>query len=148
MKYRRLRWIVALVIVLVVVLYPFESIVVPEWKIKIVNERGEPIKGKFARESWAHYSLELNPSERGADRWSDDKGFVIFPKGTIRASLVRRAIFPILTSIYSLAHGSTGIRADVTVWYGTDNMPKSLNYEPGKPLPDQIVVPVGKKGES
>jgi hypothetical protein len=144
MKYRRLRWIGLAMVLLLGVLYPFESTVVPEWTLRVVGQRGNPVRGEFVRESWAHYSLELNPTRYGADRWSDDNGYVSFPKGTIRASLARRAIFPVLTSIYSLAHGSRGIRAEVTVWHGADNMPKSLTYEPGNHLPDQIVVPSGK----
>jgi hypothetical protein len=144
MKYKGLRSVGLAMLLALVLLYPFESTVVPEWTVRVVDQRGNPVRGKFVRESWAHYSLELDPTRYGTDRWSDDNGYVSFPKGTIRASLARRAIFPVLTSVYSLAHGSRGIRVDVTVWYGAENMPKSLTYEPGNLLPDQIVVPSDK----
>lgn len=140
MKRRRVVWL-TLGLAALVLLYPFETTVVPEWRIRVVDEHGVPIKGKFVRESWAHYSLELDPTVNGADRWTDDKGYVTFPKGTVRASLLRRAVFPILTTVYTLAHGSTGIRAGVTVWYGANATSESVNYEPNKPLPEQIVLP-------
>ncbi len=39
----------------------------------------------------------------------------------------------------TLAHGSTGISADVMVW-GNDHYPESVRYEPGKTLPEKIVL--------
>jgi hypothetical protein len=141
MKYKWPRRIGLAMMLLLVALYPFQSTVVPDWTLRVVDQRGNPVRGKFVRESWAHYSLELESTVHGTDGWTDDKGYVTFPKGHIRASFARRAIFSVLTDMYSLAHGSRGVRADVTVWHGAENMPQSLNYEPGKPLPDRIVLP-------
>ena len=38
---------------------PFPTTVVPEWKVRVVNEVGEPIKSLGVRQHWQNYSVEL-----------------------------------------------------------------------------------------
>lgn len=135
MKKRWLVWLAAVLLVVVVV-YPFETTVVPEWKIRVVDETGSPFVGARVVQQWDHFSLGTGGGE---ERWADDNGYVVFPERTVRTGLLHRALRISWAAVMTLAHGSTGIRA--TVWATT---PKSssefLEYKQGKPLPKEIVL--------
>jgi hypothetical protein len=74
------------------------------------------------------------------DSWTDAEGYVDFPERTIRACLLQRILFPAWAALMTLAHGSTGISADITVW-GADSYPNEAMYVPDQPLPEVIVLP-------
>ncbi len=61
-----------------VLIIPFPTEVVPEWRIRIVDEAGKPFAEKFVRQGWAHYSLEFCCGDT-EDRWTDGNGYVVFP---------------------------------------------------------------------
>jgi len=130
-----------LLIFVVVLIYPYKTVIAPVWKIRVVDKNGKPVKGEFVQEAWKHYSLDLDPSENSEGRWSDEDGYVIFPERTIRASLLRRALVPVLNGLRLQEHSSFGPRAYVTVW-GSDNAPKSVSYRQNEPLPKEITLPV------
>jgi hypothetical protein len=104
-----------------------------------VDEERTPHAGKFARQVWKHYSLELDAGSNEADEWTDEEGFIEFPERTIRAGLLCRAVATGWSAMMTLAHGSTGIHAHVLVW-GADTYAVEASYSPGKPLPEEIVV--------
>jgi hypothetical protein len=43
--------------------YPFETTVVPEWKIQVVDESGNPVKGVVVNQGWRHHSVEIRRQE-------------------------------------------------------------------------------------
>jgi hypothetical protein len=125
--------------VAIALLYPFKTTVVPRWRIRVVDKEGKPCVGQFVRQSWKHDSLELSAGDNIENSWTDDEGYVDFPERTIRAGLLQRILFPAWAALMTLAHGSTGISADVMVW-GADNYPIEAVYVPGQPLPEVIVL--------
>ena len=72
-------------------------------------------------------------------RLTNPDGYVEFPKRQIRASVIKRISLTSLSALLTLAHGGFGVRAYVhasgTQGYG------EVNYEPGKPVPAQLVLP-------
>lgn len=63
---KRKKWLVAgaLVAYLVALLVPFETTVVPEWKLRDGDQSGNSMQGYLVRESWCHYTLETDGSRR------------------------------------------------------------------------------------
>ncbi len=39
-------------------LYPFKTTVVPEWRVRIVDEAGNPLRTTRVRELWQRYTIE------------------------------------------------------------------------------------------
>ena len=125
-------------ICIVAMLIPFPTTVVPEWKIRVVDKSGKPIAGEHIREMWQHYSLESDGHEE--ELVTDGNGYVVFSQRRIWFPLLGRIVFTGLAALLTLAHGSMGVSAWVMVPnYSTNG--GTRNYEPGKPLPQEIVLP-------
>jgi hypothetical protein len=135
MRYLRIGLISGVIILLI---YPFQSTVVPVWHLKVVDLTGSACSVMQVNEGWGHYSLELRPTTGGEYLFTDQSGHVSFPERRTRASLLRRMVMPVITRIMVIAHGSTGIHA--YVFASGMKTGTSLNYEPGEPMPDKIVV--------
>jgi len=142
---RRKTFIVigAIALVLFGLLYPFETTVVPTWKLRVIDEQGIPYEGLRVDEDWKHYSLELEEGTNGEERWTDQNGVVQFPRRTIRIGIPGRLFRMTVTSLKRYLHGSTGIHAYIMAT-GPKGI-KSLNYEPNKPPPDTLVLPRQEK---
>jgi hypothetical protein len=119
-----------------VLLFPYQTTVVPEWKIRVVDENGQPFAGARVRQQWHHYSYDLND---GDDRTADGNGYVVFPERTFTAPLLYRALRSGLAYVLTLAHGSTGIRASVWALSQTRSS-DFIDYKPGMPLVQEIVL--------
>jgi hypothetical protein len=123
--------------ILVILFIPFPTIVVPEWKVKVVDQTGKPFVGETVREYRQHYSLESREHEE--ERITDENGYVDFPRRTIWAPLLWRIISTSLAAVLTLAHGSTGIDAWLmVVGYSTGG--GTRDYKPGQPLTSEIVL--------
>jgi len=72
------------------------------------------------------------------DRFTDMNGYVEFPERTVRASLLRRVVVPVIAHILVIAHGSVGADGSVSATGIKDVA--WLSYKPGKPLPDRMRV--------
>jgi hypothetical protein len=132
-------WLVLVILVLLVLAaaYPFETTAVPEWKIRVVDETGTAFGGARVVQQWDHYSLGIGGGE---EKWSNEDGYVVFPRRTVRGSLFYRMLRTSWAVLMRLAHGSTGIRA--TVWATTPRASSDfVEYEKGKPLPGVVVLP-------
>jgi hypothetical protein len=96
MFYKRLnrnyKYLIILGILLqVFTFYPFESVVVSEWQIKVVDEKGNPIPDKEVFQSWNHYFLESEYGHREIRR-TNSEGIVVFPQRNVRASIPLRTL--------------------------------------------------------
>jgi hypothetical protein len=118
--------------------YPFESTVVPAWRLRVVDEDGRACPGTQVNQGWKHYSIDLEAGDNGEYKFTDSNGYVEFSRRTIRASLIRRIVAPVIAHALVIAHGGTGISGYVF----TSGMKEGpwLNYKPGKALPDKILV--------
>jgi hypothetical protein len=128
-------------VVAVIAFYPLETTVVPEWRVRIVDEAGAPLGNTGIREVWKHYSIESESHEQ--DLLTDNDGYVAFPRRTVRAGLAVRLI---KSSINALnPHGSSGPGAYlITLAPGYDTWSNDF-YIPGRPLPSEMIVTKVKK---
>lgn len=123
------------VLLAALLLYPFETTVVPEWKVRVVDELGKPMIGMAVREGWEHSSIESHRHEQ--DLTTDTEGSVTLPRRTIRANLLWRIAGGAVVTV--VPHQPSGPRfffyplGPYTTLTGTD-------YLPNDPLPSTIVV--------
>jgi len=101
----------AVIGVLVVLAYPYETTVVPEQRALFVTNDMHPIKDALIRQSWQHYSLESEGHEE--DLPTDSHGRVTFPKRTIRVPLIWRALGPLADIAGQGVHASFGVHTDM-----------------------------------
>ena len=139
-RQRKVRVVLLVLFLAALLFYPFETTVVPAWPIRVTDEKGVPFAKYRVRQTWGHYSLCLGGCEQEEERLTDEDGRVEFPRRTIRMGLLGRAVRIILTSIVNFMHGGSGVHAYISTnsslgW-------KDLNYVPGQPLPDRLVLPL------
>jgi hypothetical protein len=119
-------------------LIPFTTTVVPVWKLRVINLEGNFCPRSQVNQGWGHYSLELEDIGGSDIRFTDDEGYVEFPERTIKANLIWRILAPTIAFIMQIAHGSFGIKGYVFSTGMIDG--PFINYKPGKPIPDKIIV--------
>ena len=89
---------------------PIPYLASPDWKVKVVDEKGEPLPGMLVRLSYENYSVENTSHEE--DRSTDQNGEAEFPARRSSASTLRRVYFSTLSAM-ALAHASFGPTATV-----------------------------------
>lgn len=118
-----------------------EYVIVPAWRVQIVDEAGHPLKGALVRQVWQDYDVEQRSHEQ--DARSDDDGYVIFPKRTIRTSPEERAKGRTNNFRRLGVHASFGVHAYVLAWgeiVGCQRLEGDADYEEGKPPPSQLIM--------
>lgn len=127
----------SLVAIAAVLAVPYESVIVPEWRIEVVSEDGAPAAFKEIRQEWA-------PSERATVssdlRLSDQNGFVTFPERVYFAPLAVK-IFVLLGDLLNamlMPHGA-GIGPHARVLPVSDNY-YFLTYTEGRPLETRLMI--------
>lgn len=130
--------IIALCIVIGVAIYPFESTVVPSWRVKVIDTNGVACENMPVTEMWGHYSLFFTGDHQSADDITNRDGFVEFPERRVRAIGIRRIVMPFVTQILTIAHGSTGVSGAVST-SGLKDV-AWLSYKGDLPLPDTARV--------
>lgn len=127
-----------LFLLLVLVFYPFQTIIVPDWHLKVLDQSGAPVREINVTEHWQHYLLE-NSGHEELRRTAED-GTVNFPRRTIRAGLLRR----LLATVGRIAReGTQGKRepyASVVVWGSRNHTPSVAVYDQEQAPLSEIVV--------
>jgi len=103
-----------LLVLLLVLIYPFQTTIVPHWRFLVVNDHGIPVRAMNVTEHWRHYMLESEGHEE-ISRTEDD-GQVNFPARTIRASLLRRMAARINKAAGSSGQARIDASASVVLW--------------------------------
>lgn len=119
-------------------IYPFESTVVPAWRVKVVDVNGVACENMPVTEMWGHYSLFLIGNHQSEDGLTDLNGIVEFPERRVRATGIRRLVMPVVTQALTIAHGSTGVRGSIHT-SGLKDV-AWLSYKGELPLPDTAKV--------
>jgi hypothetical protein len=139
---KRLLIVAIICFVIIIMVVPIETTVVPKWKLQVVDVNGTACSNMRVTQSWGHYSLytggspdDVNSSD---DLPTDTSGYVQFPERTIRASIPRRLVMPIITRIFTIMHGGGGVSG--AVWASGIKDVVWLSYEGGKSLPDKMRV--------
>ena len=136
---QRLLGIIAIIVAVGgFLLYPFETTVVPEWRLRVIDEGGHPCGGMHVNQGWKNYSVDLAAGNDGQRKATNSDGYVTFARRTIRAGIAVRIVNSAIAHVLLIAHGSVGIHAYVFA-SGMKNGP-FLNYTPGAALPDTILV--------
>jgi hypothetical protein len=123
-------------ILLALLLFPFETMVVPEWNLRIVDETGKKVSSVPVTESWSHYVLEKNGHYD--EQVTDAEGYVRFPRRGIRANLISRTSNYVLSTLN--VHGGKGPAAWVSVMGDYRPVSDEPYYVPGRTLGAQTVV--------
>ena len=133
------RAVAALVLLLLILLvFPFKTTIVPTWTLRVVDESGTPVRGVNVTEHWQHYLLESSGHEELRQTGAD--GRINFPDRAIRASLLRK----ILTTLGRLDKRGTEARrepyASVVVWGSKFHETAVAVYHEERPPQSEIVV--------
>jgi hypothetical protein len=133
------KWLVIGTVILCLIgtsFYLFEFTVVPEWKLRIVDQTGQRLRGNRVRESWCHYTFETQSHKE--ELLSDGDGYVQFPRRTIRGNLITWVAK--FLKRFVLVHSSSGPSASVSYFGDYRLISNEPCYEPGRPLAAEIVV--------
>lgn len=129
-------WVMA-AIASVVLLAPFPTTLVPEWRIQVIDMEGEPVSNVQVKQEWS-YSETLWTSE--AVQMSNELGIVVFPERHFYAPLSLR-IFARSIDIVNNAvmpHGArTGVYSSVRSSAGSYYW---LEYRSGQELPGILIL--------
>lgn len=74
----------------VVLLFPLEQTIAPDWQVTVVDNKGARLPGVNVRETWQHLSVEAKPHEELLQ--TDANGTVHFPRRTLNSNMLRRAL--------------------------------------------------------
>src|SRR6185503_5204200 len=111
LMFSKRKWLIAVVVVGTVFLFPFKTTVVPETHVLVVTNDMHPIKDALVRQSWQNYSLEREGHEE--DLPTDAHGRVTFPRRTLRTPLIWRALGPLASVAGQGVHASFGVYTDM-----------------------------------
>ena len=134
MSTTRKRIIVILVLLSIVLLYPFKSTLVPEQHVLVVTEDMRPVSNILVRQIWQDYSLETRGHEE--DLPTDVNGRITFPTRTIRAPLLMRIFGPLRSVLGQGVHASFGVHVDM---FPLANTGAKASTEVVEPQPGEIV---------
>jgi hypothetical protein len=127
-----------LLLLLLVLIYPFQTTIVPHWRFLVVDDHGSPVRAMNVTEHWRHYLLESEGHEEIAR--TEDDGQVNFPARTIRASLLHR----MMARINKAAGGSGQARVDasasVVLWGSKKYQTTVAIYSEPNPPQSEISV--------
>lgn len=134
----RIAALVLSLLLLILVIFPFKTIIVPAWSLRVVDESGSPLHGIKVTEHWQHYLLESSAHEDV--RQTEVDGRVSFPDRTIRASLVRR----LLATVGRLGKSGTEAKrepyASVVVWGSKLHETGVAVYHPEQEAESRVMV--------
>jgi hypothetical protein len=125
-------------LLLILLVFPFQTITVPTWSLRVVDESGSPVPGISVTEHWQHYLLESSGHQEV--RQTEPNGRVSFPGRTIRASLLRRFLATISRLGKSGADGKREPYASVVVWGSAKHETAVAVYHPKQALQPEVVV--------
>ena len=127
----------AILLFVIVMLIPYPTTVVPEWRIRVVDEAGVPVAGEPVREIWQHYSYESESHEE--ELLTDENGYVTFRERRIWMPPLGRVVFTGWAALKTLAHGSMGESAWVMATRHSLSC-LECSYKPGKALPAELRI--------
>ena len=132
-------WIAgAVVLVLVILFFPFQSTTVPRWRVHVVDETGAIVPNISVTEHWQHYLLESGGHEEALR--TDASGMVDFPARTVRAGVVTRVIDMLINIAREGAKAKLDPYASLVVWGSRDHETAVAIYKPGTPPQNEVVV--------
>jgi len=125
-------------LIVALLIYPFQSTVVPLWRLHVIDNRGASVQRIRVTQHWRHNSLETEGHEEV--QVTDEEGIVVFPQRFIRANLISRSLSTPLKLLRNGFNAKTGPYASVVVWGSKENETNVAIYEPGGPPQSEIIA--------
>jgi hypothetical protein len=141
-RFRRSTLTAAALFVLVLLFllfYPFQTTIVPEWSLRVVDEEGAVVRDVNVTEHWQHFLLESSSHEDV--RRVAENGVVSFPERTIRSSLVSRGLATIGRIKRDGWRARRSPAASVVVWGNPSYATTVEVYVPSKLPQSHVMVP-------
>lgn len=132
--------VVFIFIILFLLFYPFQTTIVPEWSLKVVDDEGAVVRDVNVTEHWQHFLLESSSHEDA--RRVGENGAVSFPERTIRASVVRRGLATIGRIKRDGWKARRSPAASVVVWGNPSYATTVEVYVPSKLPQSHVMVPI------
>lgn len=131
--------VLGLVVILACSFISYRTVLVPKWRVQVVNENGAPYPNKEVRQYCTHYTYNVDPCFGDESRqYTDENGFVEFPERSFSLSLAPRIIMACKSYFMLIAHGSVG----PSVYLISSG---HLDYKPESGLPpERWVIPSSK----
>jgi hypothetical protein len=123
---------------LLVLIYPFQTTVVPIWNLRVVDDAGAPVVGINVTQHWQHNLLESIGHEEL--QRTDEDGQVVFPARTIRASLVSRIRLRAMKLWREGSAAKFNRYASVVVWGSKGNETNVAVYDGDGTPPPQVIA--------
>ena len=131
--------VVFILVIMFLLFYPFQTTIVPEWSLKVVDDEGAVVRDVNVTEHWQHFLLESSSHEDA--RRVEENGAVSFPERTIRASLVRRGLATIGRIKRDGWKARRSPAASVVVWGNPGYATTVEVYVPSKLPQSHVMVP-------
>ena len=136
------RFLTSLAVVLLllvgVVVYPFQMTIVPEWKLRVITDAGSPVGEINVTEHWQHYLFERHAHEDAQKTGVD--GRVSFPERTLRASVLKRVMATVGRRRDDGSHARNDPAASIVVWGSKDHQTTVAVYKEGETPKTEIIV--------
>jgi hypothetical protein len=134
----RIALAAALILLLLTLIYPFKTTVVPDWHLRVVDETGAPVRAINVTEHWQHYLLEDAAHEEL--KQTDNDGSVKFSDRAIRASLLRRLLATLRRLDKTGTQAKREPSASVVVWGSKLHETAVAVYNDERPPQSEIVA--------
>ena len=136
---RTLKLLASVLFVLMLVLiYPFQSTVVPLWDLRVVDREGAPVTGINVTQHWQHNLLESVGHEEL--QRTDQEGRVTFPPRRIRAAIFTRIRLAASKLWREGRQARMNPYSSVVVWGSKDTQTNVAIYEGEGIPPGEVVV--------
>jgi hypothetical protein len=136
---RWLPWVAgAAVLLLLFLIYPFKSTIVPRWRVHLADEAGTPVAGINVTEHWQHHLIEATGHEDVQQ--TDASGVADFPERWARASLITRTIDFAMNLASDGRKAQFGPYASIVVWGRRDYSTAVVVYTPGATPQREVMV--------
>jgi len=128
--------LVAVLAIVVAMLVPYPSLVVPPWRLQVVDPDGRPMPAIKVRQHWQNYSFESEGHE--IDARTDAAGWVAFPARAASKSALFRIIVPVGNGVLGGVHASFGPSSMIQAW--NNEYEGWVHYKAQGQLPDRLVL--------
>ena len=105
MSRTRYRYWLLLVIPITLAFIPINRVLIADWTLTVVDQRGTPLTKVLVAQAWHNYTYDLSGSE---EKYTDPEGRVMFQGRHKRASFSYWVLKAVETQITYGAHASSG----------------------------------------
>lgn len=138
---RKRFWIITISCLIVAFLFiPYQTVLVPTWRLRVVDENGNPYKGQWIKQICHHYTFDVEPCAEGESQYTDENGYVEFPERSFSMGLLHRIVVGAKNYLTLIPHGGVGPRIYLmSIDYPAGSA--TLNYDWGSgSLPEQWII--------